>query len=305
MEDDIEIDMSAAVEQMSSTFGGTGEGAAPEAAESLPQASPQVEAPAPQQPAEAWRQPPKSWKSDLHPYYQKLDPVVMQNIHEREKQALDGIMHYKTLSDPYSALEKQYKPYLEQAKLAMPDVVGRLMQAHLALSSSDPTARQQFFQQMVKEYGLEQFLGQQSQQGQQPPQVDHLIQRYVAPLQETIQRLQAREDQKLLEQSQVEVDKFFADPQNEFAQELESDMIQLIEKGLATSLADAYEKAVWHNPSVRAKALQKEIEKTTKPVKAAPRNVRSGSTPPASTKPPGDEDMDATMRSIFRDINNR
>ena len=303
MSEELNIDMGAAQTAMDAEFasdGDVGEVGQGEVASPAPAPTPALVPAAP----EPWRQPPKSWKADLHPLYQKLDPAVMQNIHEREKQALDGIMQYKSAYDPYAALEKQYKPYLEQAKLAMPDVVSRLMQAHLALSSPDASARQQFFRQMVKEYGLEGFMGQAGQAPQTPP-VDQLVRQYVAPLQETIHRLQAREDQKLLEQSQAEVDKFFADPQNEFAQELESDMIQLIEKGLATSLADAYEKAVWHNPSVRAKALQKEIEKTTKPVRTAPRNVRSGSTPPASTKPPGDEDMDATMRSIFRDINNR
>jgi len=310
MEEELNIDMDAAQAAMDADFasegGDSGGDVGYEVETSVPAPAPApLSAPAaPPVAPEPWRQPPKSWKADLHPLYQKLDPAVMQNIHEREKQALYGIMQYKSAYDPYASLEKQYKPYLEQAKLAMPDVVGRLMQAHLALSSPDTAAKQQFFQRMVQEYGLGEFLGQPGQP-QGTPQVDQVIQRYVAPLQETIQRLQAREDQKLLEQSQSEVDKFFADPQNEFAQELESDMIQLIEKGLATSLADAYEKAVWHNPSVRAKALQKEIEKTTKPVKSAPRNVRSGSTPPASTKPPGDEDMDATMRSIFRDINNR
>jgi hypothetical protein len=237
----------------------------------------------------------------------------MQYIHEREKQALDGLMQYKTALDPYLNLQKQYKPWLDHYKVDMPSVVDRMIKAHLALQYAEPEVKQQYFAQLVQEYGLEEMVkavaaGNPGQANGAQPDLSKVVlpmlQRYLGPIQQNLRQIQAREDAKGLETSQAEVDKFFADPQNEYARELESDMVQLLQAGVAANLSEAYEKAIWHNPAVRAKAMQKEIDKVTK-AKPGPRNVRSGSTPPASTKPPGDEDMDATMRETFRAINNR
>jgi len=127
----------------------------------------------------------------------------------------------------------------------------------------------------------------------------------VAPLQQklTAREMQEKEQQ---EKEQLEaIDKFVASPDNPYAGEVLEDMTRLIAGGLASSLQEAYGMAVRLNPTVSDKIRQAEIEKVTKLPQRPPRNVRSGSTPPASTNPNAGEDIDATMKRVYEEINSR
>jgi hypothetical protein len=233
---------------------------------------------------------------------------------------LDGLMQYKTQFDPYAKIQEQYKPYLEDSKINLPQVTERMMNAHLALLYAEPAMKQQYLTSLVRDYGLEPMLrqmfggqpgapAQQSPQGditqQLAPLVQQMIQQHVGPIQRQLKERQQAEQQTAEQAMQDQVDKFVADPQNPFASELLEDMTQLITGGIASTLKDSYEKACRLNPTVWKKIQDAEVANLAKPKNPPPRNVRSGSTPPARTAPAVEGDMEATMRQIFSDINSR
>ena len=334
MEDEVSLDMDAAQAAMDNEFGSgdtggdkdplpleTQESAAASTsaqAGAQPAATPLTTPPGAQPPA--WATPPKSWKKDYHPHYQGLADPVKQYLHEREKQALDGIMHYKTQVDPYERMASQYKPFLEQAGASMPEVAESMLRAHIALTYGDDQSKAQFLHQLIEGYGLQpllqQMYGMQQAQGQQgqgqfdPSVMTNYLRQYheqaIAPIAARVSAWEKAQEQEKFAASQKEVDSFFADPQNKHAAEVGPDMIDLMKNGIATTLKDAYEKACHLNPTVRAKLMQEAIEAATKSPARPPRNVRSGQTPPASTKQDdAGQDMEATMRETLRSINNR
>jgi len=317
MEDNIEIDMAGALASMNQDFGDGSDGAgAPSGAE----AQPAVPGPSPvqeQAPASnPWDTPPKSWKQDMHPSWSKYDPLTRQYIHEREKQALDGIMQYKTAYDPYLSLEKHYKPYLERYKFSMPEITQRMVNAHLTMLEGSPEQKQQVLRAMLEYPGaaemLQQMLGASQQQpAGSPPTFDprmlqQAVQQMVGPVVQKVEAWEQAQQEAQLQESQKLVDSFLADPQNKYAQEAMPDMVRLVKAGLAADLRSAYEQACYLNPAIRAKLMEEEIGKATKRPGLPPKQMNSGQTPPASTKPgDAEEDMEATMRATLRNINSR
>lgn len=327
MDEDLDIDMSAAISQMGDTFAGEGGGNSAQdesgdASETPPPTpAPEAAAPAEAQPAaNPWDALPKSWRKDYEADWKNFRPEFRQYAHEREKQMLDGLMGYKSQLEPYSKMEQHYKPYLEQYGMNMPQVTERMINSHLALLYADDNVKANYLQGLVRDYKLEPLLRQMfggqtaAPSGQQPaadptqqiiPQVQRLVQEAVAPIRGELQRRQQAEQQAQLEAMTAEIDKFISDPQNPYAAELVEDMVRVVQGGLASSLKDAYDMASRLNPAVAKKIMDAEVVKLTKPSAPAIRNVRSGSTPPASTSAAPGGDIEDTMRQVYKDIQSR
>jgi hypothetical protein len=280
-----------------------------------------VGSPAPVAATEPWRAAPKAWKQDLHPEYGKFPPQVMQYIHEREKQALDGIMQYKTPLDEYNKVFNHYKAWFDHHQIKPMEAFTQLANSHIALLQATPDVKAKYLEQLINDYDLDGMLRQRySSEAAVPPpperaqqqQLERMLQERLAPLQQKLttfeQRAQAGEQARQeteLAEINSQVDKFLASPENEFAQEVVQDMASLIQSGLATDLKTAYDKAVWINPVTKAKLFEREVAKAAAPKGKPLRNVRSGSAATASTKPGDGEDVDATMARVLQEINSR
>ena len=121
------------------------------------------------------------------------------------------------------------------------------------------------------------------------------------------QRLNAVQEtlynQKLQENMKT-VETFFADPKNEFAAELQDDILKQFEQGRASTLQEAYEQAMWLNPGVRQKLMSREVENATKPKRPGPPNVKSSSVAPTPTES-GDESIEETMKATLQRMKSR
>lgn len=254
-----------------------------------------------------WDELPKAWKADYKSHWAKFDPAVRQYIHQREKEALDGITKYKGQLEPWQKVYEPFAPLLEQAGVAPQEATKRFLEAHIAFTYGSPEQKRDWLNYMVQQYGLADLLGGQPGNGQSqlPPEIQTVLE----PLQRELQDLkrfqeqQQRERQDSMRQdAQRAVDTFMADSKNEFAKQLLPDMHKLLRGGHASDLASAYDMACKLNPEVSAVLLQRAIEAAGKPGKPAPKNVQGspGTSAPTATKPKTiDETIEETAATIF------
>lgn len=221
-----------------------------------------AETPAPSEPAdeetppppEPQLAPPKTWRPEAAAKWQALPPEVQREVLKREDDIFRGIEGYKADAEVGKSVQRilsPYMPMLQAAGLSPLDQVDGLMKAHHVLATGTPEQKSQLFQRLAQDYGvpLEQLSGEPSFVD---PQVAAL-QSQLAGLQSRLMEREAREANAARQALQEELNTFASDPAHQYFDEVAGDIAALLRAGAASSLADAYEKAVWTNPATRAK----------------------------------------------------
>lgn len=221
-----------------------------------------AETPAPSEPAdeetppppEPQLAPPKTWRPEAAAKWQTLPPEVQREVLKREDDIFRGIESYKADAEVGKSVQRilsPYMPMLQAAGLSPLDQVDGLMKAHHLLATGTPEQKSQLFQRLAQDYGvpLEQLSGEPSFVD---PQVAAL-QSQLAGLQSRLMEREAREANAARQALQEELNTFASDPAHQYFDEVAGDIAALLRAGAASSLADAYEKAVWANPATRAK----------------------------------------------------
>jgi len=255
------------------------------------------------------KQPPQSWSKEQHETWNKLTPEAQNYIELREKQMLDGIEEYKNGHHYAQTMVQELSPYMEDFRAAGVDEISgikSLMQHHRAITQGSLEQRQEAFLQIGIASGLI------PQEGQ--PQIDP----QVAAIRQELNQLKQMEQQRqqgYISQQQAQLNQeiqAFADaPGHEYFDEVADDMVIQLKAGV--DLQTAYDRAIWANPGIREKILQKQIDdklnearerkrqEAESAKKAASTNIRS------STRVTGEKigTMDDTLRETFRAIKNR
>ena len=228
---------------------------------------PPPSATAPVAPAPAPRALPKAWKKDMEPHWAKLDPAVHDYVYEREANVERGINTYKQGFESWKSFTEPFSEVLQRYPDVDPVVLAsNLMRSHLALSFGDAEQKKALAQQLLQSYGID-------LSGAAPPAVPPELERRLAGLETSLR-------QQTVNQHLTVVQKFFSDPANKYAEDLGEDMFNLIKQGVAADLPAAYEKAMWLNPTVRAKVLA-EQSKSAAPSPASQLNLRHDDANPA------------------------
>jgi hypothetical protein len=206
---------------------------------------------------------PSTWKKEYLPIWDKLTTgeqltpeeamKLAEYSNQRESEYKKGVSTYKAEADNARALREAIDPFIPdlQANGIHPAAwINNLGRAHQILAKGSQEQKQQMFQQLARDYGvqLNQDYGNQGyeQQYQQPsdPYTQQLMNQLQAMNQEvsTIKsRYEQEENTRLMNEiSRVssDVEKF---PHFESVRE---QMAQLLERGLANDLESAYAKAV-------------------------------------------------------------
>lgn len=254
--------------------------------------------------------PPKSWKKEMHEHWTKLDPTVQGYFVEREEQLLNGFKQFNPIKDALTP----HLDYLNQRNIQAPYAVDSLLRAHRMLTEGPIEQRKAFYEQLGRNLQIIQE-AQQEQAGQQPidPMVQQLRQKLTS-LEATLQERSQRELEEARATVKKEVDAFAADTKTHpYFEEVAAEIAIFVQQGM--SLQDAYEKAVWANPTTRQKELtrvQTEHEAKIKEnarlaalpkKKAAGVNVKSNGDGSAPTEPLGS--LEDTIRSAHREIRQR
>lgn len=251
---------------------------------------------------------PKSWSKEQHDRWAKLDKDTQDYIELREKQALDGITQYKAEADRAKKFHETVAPFQEYLKSNGVDeytAVRNLLHAQYLLTNGTTEERRAAYQRLGQNLGLLE-----DQNTQVDPTISAL-QAQVAQLGQVVTANQRRAYNEAHTQVSKEVEKFASDPSHPYFDELSDDIASFITNG--ASLQDAYDKAVWANPSTRQKEIArlqteekeklkiKAKEEAEKARKATGANIRSRETRSAPTSTKGrtiEETMKETMREI-------
>lgn len=217
----------------------------------------------------------------------------------------------KTVLDPYAAIMQQHNidPIVQ---------VKGLMNAHYLLSTGAPQAKADMLSKLLTDYKIDPTLvriGDEPAAGASADPAVAALRAELDELKSGQQRITAERETAIRADLSGKIEKFFADPKNIYLGDVANDLAVLIEKGTATDLDDAYQKAIWLNPVTRAKETarmaaeteatqQADIAKKAEDArKASGANVRTRARSGSAAAATGT--MDDTMAATLREIRSR
>lgn len=200
---------------------------------------------------------PKSWPKEMHDHWGKTPKEVQQYWQTREKQMLDGLEQYKGAATYGKAINEVLAPYhqiLQSKGLDAPRAVADLMQAYVGLTQGTPEQRHAAYLQIGKNLGI-----QAPQVGEQPVQVDpnvKALQDQFGQIQSALMAQQQAAFDAAKGKAMQEVEAFASDTKaHPYYAEVETDMLQLMQSGVVSTLQDAYDLAVKKNGATYSKEI--------------------------------------------------
>lgn len=259
--------------------------------------------------------PPKTWRAEALAKWETLPAEVQREVLKREEDIFKGLESYKADAQVGRSINQVLSPYLpmlQQAGISPVQQVESLMQAHHGLATGTPEQKQRFFSELARMYNVP-LSGDLA--GEESPFTDPQVaalQKEIAALKSTTMDRERREAESVRVTLQKEIDSFAADPKNVYFDEVATDIAALLKSGTASTLAEAYEKAVWLNPATRAKEQSRLTAETEAKVKAdaeakaaaakkaTAANVRSSPKSASAAAPLGsiDDTLSAALNSI-------
>lgn len=227
------------------------------------------------------RKPPASMSPELQSHWETFDPAIQDWLLKRETEYSKGIEERSTKLKTYEQqlaerdeLQKVLAPYSQKWALNGWQTHERIQRLLAAQDMLDKTPAEGL-RWLAEQYRLtpaQIFTAAQNQaNGQQQQQIHPLIAAELAKLQKSqadIAREQAewkaaRENEQQAAVSN-EIESFKADPANKHFEAVKARMSKLISEGDATTIKDAYEQAIWQEPSIRQQLLDEQIEARAK-----------------------------------------
>lgn len=217
------------------------------------------------------RNPWASWKREAQTVLSQLPPETQKLIQDREEQFHKGIEQYKTDAQYGRQLNRALSPHMEYLNQigVSPDVaIDKLIQAEKMLRTSDPQTRVQAFMKLAHDYGVDPNSLTNVPFDPYKYQLEQQLASQQAMLQQITQSRQVAEEAQLGQTIEQ-----FAQT-HEYFDEVRETMADLLDKGLASDLNDAYSKAVRLNDDVFSRTTQNsgqvnQIQRANNAAKAA------------------------------------
>ena len=259
---------------------------------------------------------PSSWKPAAQEAYLKAErgePLTPEEVriltneaNRRESDFHRGVEEFKTHAQKARAYEAAIAPYqqtLQSMGVDAPTAISSLLKADHTLRYSDPATKAQYFQQLAQQYGID------LQAVQNAPQVDPQTQYLMNQLNE-LRQTQQQWHNSIQQQEQTRANQEleqFNNAGNAHFEAVRGDMADLLETGKATSLQDAYEKAVWMNPDIRQSLIEQQRLDAQKKATAEAQAIRAktaavsvkGSSPSAGGVQTNGSDLRSLIASQF------
>lgn len=264
---------------------------------------------APASPASPLDAAPNTWRKEVAANWATLPPEVRAEVVRREADFHKGIEGYRQAAGFGQAMERAITPYAQTIQglgITADKAVAELMAADHKLRYGSPQEKTAYFAQLAQTYGIDMTAVQ---------QVEHTpIDPNIAALQQQVQRLsgfienqQSQGKQQEEATLNSEIASFAADPKHSHFESVKGHMAALLQAGQASSLADAYEQAIYANPTTRALVLaQQQAEQRAEAAKkaTAAKTAASVNTRPRASMPVSQPigSMEDTIRAKLREM---
>lgn len=212
---------------------------------------------------------PNTWRKEVAAKWAEIPAEVQSEVLRRESDFHKGIEQYRSKAEFGASIERAVAPYaatLQSLGIGPDRAVAELMAADHRLRYGSPHDKHTYFAQLAQNYGID--LGQLSEVVSQQPQA---IDPNYSALQQELRQVRGMVESRTLAEQRREQEalhsdilRFAADPSHSHFEQVKGHMAALLQAGQAENLADAYEQAVYANPSTRQAMLQQQAEKMRK-----------------------------------------
>jgi hypothetical protein len=258
---------------------------------------------------------PKTWNPKLADKWSTADPELKAEVAKREEDFFRGIEGYKAdaaYGKNFKTVMQPWEPLLKAHNVDPVQLTHNLMMAHRTLALGREEEKTALLRQLAKDYRIDPAKAF-APEPDLPPEVRELREK-VQRLESENQSVRSAQETATRQSLSSMIDKFASDPKNVHFDVLADDIAALLKGGIPT-LEEAYEKAVWANPTTRAKEqarqqterdakVRKEAaEKAAKARAATAANARASTKVGSGTAPLGS--MDDTIAGTLAAIRKR
>jgi len=199
------------------------------------------------------RNPFAAWKKPAQEALRALPPETQQYIVEREQQFHKGIQQYKEDAQKGRSLGNAIAPhleYLQQLQVAPEVAISKLIAVEKTLRTSDPQTKAKEFVRLAHDYGID--LNSLTSVPFDP--YHHQLEQRLAQQQAALEQI--TQSRQMAEEAQLgQTIEQFAQTHKHF-DDVRETMADLLDKGFASDLNDAYAKAVRLNDDVFSRVSQ-------------------------------------------------
>lgn len=240
-------------------------------------------------PAEPLYKAPSTWKKDMQEKFNTLPPDVQAEINRRESDIHRGLEQYKSMAERGNSYERAITPFkdtIQKIGMTPEQAISGLMQTDHTLRHGSPAQKVAMLQTIIQTYGINpEWFDQQNTQHANP-EIGHLQNRL-----QQFESLQAQQQQVLQNQEVAKLNSDIAAfaSKNEHFEAVKYRMADLLQGGAAKTLQEAYDTAIWADPTTRATLLAKQqadarakaAQKAAEAKKLSSANVRTRGVVPA------------------------
>lgn len=206
---------------------------------------------------------PSTWSKEAAAEWGEIKPHIQAEILKREQDIFAGLEQYKTraeIGDRYEGVIAEFKPILDAEQIDPVEMFGNFAANHYLLSRGTPEQKLTIATNLMTHYGID--IEQVQQRLFNAPEVNPEVEELkakIARLETGVNTITTRETEQVRNQFAQQINQFASDPAHPYFDEVSNDIATFLKNGVATTLEEAYEKAVYANPVTR----QKEIDRLT------------------------------------------
>jgi hypothetical protein len=198
--------------------------------------------------------PPPGWSAESKAAFNSLPDHFKNDVLKREKEVSDGFKKYSDGAKAYEEIEKVLAPVAsvyQQAGLRPSEAVARLIQWEGNIRQNPAAA----LARLAQLYNVD--LASLAQNpGLQAP--DASLQRFIEPVSQQLNSVKTELSNLQAERAATEIREFSKDKPH--FEKVKTAMGQLMAKGAATSLDQAYQMATWTDPEIRSELMKSEVD---------------------------------------------
>jgi hypothetical protein len=226
------------------------------------------------------RNPFAAWKKPAQEALRALPPETQQYIVEREQQFHKGIQQYKEDAQRGRSLGNAVAPhleYLQQLQVSPEDAISKLISVEKTLRTSDPQTKAREFVRLAHDYGID--LNSLTSVPFDP--YHHQLEQRLAAQQAALEQI--TQSRQMAEEAQLgQTIEQFAQTHEHF-DDVRETMADLLDKGFASDLNDAYAKAVRLNDDVFSRVSQQPTQQVN-PIQRANEAAKAAKASAVSVK---------------------